>query len=542
LKNIKKAMNHNILKFDYIVVGAGSTGSVIASRLTENSNNSVLLVEAGKREHPFARMPMSFGLFINKPGVNWRYQSEPEPGTANRNIPIPRGKMLGGSSSINGLVYVRGQSLDYDTWAQYGNRGWNWEEVSKVFKKIEGYEDAIDDYRGGSGPLGISELNDKNPLYEALFKSAESLGYIRNKDYNGPSQEGISRIQATISDGRRMSTNYCYLRPAEKRNNLNIITEAQTQKLLIKDKKCYGIIYKRNNKVFHVHCNKEVILSAGAIASPQILELSGIGNPKILMKNEIDVLHDLPAVGENFQDHFMARIQYRLKLKEASYNHKGRGLNKLGEIIKYFSSRKGLFSMPAASVIAFLKTNNNLETPNIQIQYIPFSVGSLKKRVFHNFPGMAAACYQLRPNSLGSIHITSNNPDNYPLIKFNFFNDETDKKTLIDAVKIMRSIVEAEPMDHIRDYEHTPGNSVSTDNEIEEFIRDNAETGFHPSGTCRMGPGSNTVVNDRLKVHGIEGLRVADASIFPTIPSGNTNAACIMVGEKASEFIKNNNI
>lgn len=535
-------MNNNIQKFDYIVVGAGSAGAVIASRLSENTNNSVLLVEAGKSEHPFAKMPMSFGMFINKSGVNWRYQSKPELATSNRNIPIPRGKMLGGSSSINGLVYVRGQSLDYDTWAQYGNKGWNWEEVSKVFKKIEGYEHALDDYRGVLGPLGISEISDENPLYEALFKSAESLGYMRNKDYNGPNQEGIAKIQATVKNGRRMSTNYCYLRPAKNRNNLNIITEAHAQKILLKGKKCYGISYKRKNKFYHVHCNKEVILSAGAISSPQILELSGIGNPKILVKNQINVLHELPAVGENFQDHFMARIQYKLKLREASFNYRGRGLNKLSEVMKYITTGKGLFSMPAASVIAFLKTNKKEETPNIQIQYIPFSVESLKKRTFHNFPGMAAACYQLRPNSLGSVHISSNDPNNHPSIKFNFFNDEVDKKTLIDAVKIMRSIVEAEPMNYIRDCEYFPGNSVSSDNEIEEFIKENAETGFHPCGTCRMGPGSNTVVSDRLKVHGIKGLRVADASIFPTIPSGNTNAACIMVGEKASEFIKFDNI
>ena len=243
---------------------------------------------------------------------------------------------------------------------------------------------------------------------------------------------------------------------------------------------------------------------------------------------------------ENFQDHFMARIQWKLKMRNASYNHKGRGIKRIGEIIKYATMRKGLFSMPAASVIAFLKTQKNLETPDIQIQYIPFSVGSLKKRVFHDFPGMAAACYQLRPNSMGSIHISSNKPEMHPKIKFNFFSDERDKKVLIDAVKIMRKIVEAKPMDHIRDYEHAPGEKISTDDEIENFIRENAETGFHPSGTCRMGSGSNTVVNDQLKVHGITNLRVADASIFPTIPSGNINAACIMVGEKVSEFIKNN--
>ncbi len=525
-------------QFDYVVIGAGSSGATIASRLSEYSNINVLLLEAGKKEHFFSQMPMSFGLFINKPGVNWRYRSEAEIGTANRNIPIPRGRMTGGSSSINGMVYVRGQSLDYDTWAQHGNKGWGWSDVSKIFKKIENYQDNIGDYRGSSGLLGISKIKDKNPLYDALIESAQSLGYPFNNDYNGPDQEGISRIQATISSGRRMSTNYCYLKPALKRKNLTVITEAMTEQLIIENKVCIGLIYKKNNKLIRVLCRKEIILSAGAISSPQILELSGIGNEDILSKNGIKVQHNLPAVGEHFQDHFMARLQWKLKLKNASYNHLGRGFNKYGEIIKYILSKRGLFSMPAASIIAFLKTNKYIDTPDIQIQYIPFSVGSLKKRVFHDFPGMAAACYQLRPNSMGSIHINSPDPYKHPSIKFNFLSNDLDKQVLIDAVKIMRNIVEAKPMDLIRDFEHSPGASISNDNEIEQYIRENAETGFHPSGTCRMGPGSNAVVDDDLKVHGIKGLRVADASIFPTIPSGNTNAACIMVGEKAAELIK----
>ncbi|MAW59097.1 MAG: choline dehydrogenase [Alphaproteobacteria bacterium] len=531
-------MSLEVNKYDFIIIGAGSSGATIANRLSENLNISVLLIEAGKKEHLFAQMPMSFGLFINKPGVNWRYSSEAEAGTFNRNIPIPRGKMTGGSSSINGMVYVRGQSLDYDTWAQHGNKGWGWQEVSKIFKKIENYKNSETGYRGNNGLLGISEVKDENLLYDALIRSAQSLGYPLNKDYNGPNQEGIARIQATISNGRRMSTDYCYLRPALKRPNLTLITRATTEKLIIDNKVCKGIIYKKNNKLHKVYCNNEVILSAGAIASPQILELSGIGNEDILNKYEIQVKHNLPAVGENFQDHFMARLQWKLKLKKASYNYLGRGINKYNEIAKYILRKKGLFSMPAASIIAFLKTQNYLESPDIQIQYIPFSVGSLKKRIFHDFPGMAAACYQLRPNSMGSIHICSPDPYKHPSIKFNFLSHDLDKRVLIDAVKIMRNIVEAKPMDLIRDFEHSPGASVSTDDEIEQYIRETAETGFHPSGTCRMGPGSNSVVNDELKIHGLNGIRVADASIFPTIPSGNTNAACIMVGEKVSELIK----
>ena len=531
-------MQYETKKYDYIVIGAGSAGSVLASKLSEDSQISVLLLEAGKSEHPFARMPMSFGMFIDKPGVNWRYRSEPEEGTANRNIPIPRGKMLGGSSSINGLVYVRGQRLDYDTWAQMGNRGWSWEDVSKYFLKMENYESDSTEDRGKSGPLKISQISDNNPLYEAIINSAESLGYKRNSDYNGINQEGISRVQATMSHGRRMSTNYTYLRHAKSRKNLNIITEAMTLKLVLEGKKCLGVIYENNNKIFKVLANKEIIISSGAINTPQLLELSGIGNPEILKKNGIEVVHSLPAVGENFQDHMMTRTQWKLKHKDFSYNHLGRGLNRIGQMVKYVSSGKGLFGMPAASVIAFLKTKLELASPDIQIQFIPFSVENLKKRVFHEFPGMAVAGYQVRPHSTGSVHIRSLDPYVSPAIRFNFLNDPIDKETLIKTFKIIRRIVKGKPMDKYRDKEVSPGALVQTDSEIEDFLRNKAETGFHPSCTCKMGPDSNSVVNEQLKVRGIGNLRIADASIFPKIISGNTNAAAIMVGEKASELIK----
>ena len=525
-------------RYDYIIVGAGSSGAVVASRLTEQSKNSVLVLEAGNKEHPYARMPMSFGLFIDKPGVNWRYRSEPEQGTASRKIPIPRGKMLGGSSSINGLVYVRGQRLDYDTWAQMGNRKWSWDDVAKYFIKMENYEGSNFEERGKDGPLGISQVSNNNPLYEAVIKSAELLGYPRNNDYNGISQEGISRVQATMTNGRRMSSDYAYLRHAKVRSNLDIITGAMTQNLILAKKKCTGLYYKKNGKHYKVFANKEVILCAGAINSPKILELSGIGNPKILKSYGIEVVHSLPAVGENFQDHMMTRMQWRLKTSKVSYNHLGRGINRLGEILKYITLGKGLFSMPAASVIAFLKTKSEILTPDIQIQFIPFSVENLKKRTFHKFPGMAVAGYQVRPESLGSVHIKSPYANDPPAIRFNFLSNVSDVQTSIETFKIMRRIVNASPMDLYRQEELSPGDNIKSDAEIENFIRETAETGFHPSCTCRMGSGSNSVVNDQLQVHGIENLRIADASIFPKIISGNTNAACIMIGEKLSDLIK----
>ena len=531
-------MSNDFKYFDYIIVGAGSSGCTLASRLSEIPDASVLLIEAGKKTHFFSKVPISFGLFIDKPKVNWRYFSFPEEGTANRNIPIPRGRMLGGSSAINGMVYVRGQRRDYDTWAQLGNQGWGWEEVSKIFLRLENFEFGDGSERGNDGPLYISSISDVNPLYEALFQSAEFLGYRRNNDYNGPNQEGISKIQATINRGKRMSAAHCYLKPAIHRQNLKIITEATIQEIILDKKKCIGVIYKKDNEKIKVRCNEEVVISAGAVASPQILELSGIGNPKYIKDQGIKVKHELLAVGENFQDHMMTRIQWKLKNYKVSYNNRARGINRFAEIFKYLHSGKGLFSLPAASIIAFLKTRTGLENPDIQIQFIPFSVESLKKRNFHDFPGMAAACYQVRPQSTGSIHINSPYIEHHPNIKFNFLSDPIDKSTLIKAFKITRSIVNAPPMDKYRDSEYSPGEVVRGDDEIENYLRETAETGFHPSGTCKMGSSINSVVDNNLKIHGIESLRVADASIFPTIPSGNTNAACIMVGEKASDLIK----
>ena len=523
---------------DYIIVGAGSAGAALAYRLTEDPRTTVLLVEAGKPAHPYARMPASFGLFIDRPGVNWRYRSEPEAGTANRAIPVPRGKMLGGSSSLNGLVYVRGQTLDYDTWAQRGNRGWGWDDVAKIFHRMEGYENGDGELRGTDGPLGITEVPGHIPLYDGLFAAADSIGLHRNPDYNGPDQEGIAKIQATIKGGRRMSTAECYLRPAMRRRNLQVVTEAMTRHLILDGKRCVGIAYQKGDKIVEVRCGREVILSAGAVASPQILELSGIGRPDVLQAHGIAVNHALSGIGENFQDHMLSRLQWKLKDPDASYNTKARGINFVGQVIKYALTGRGFLSLPAACMGAWVKTRPELATPDVQIQFIPYSVGDLKRRKVHPYPGMAAAVFQLRPESIGSIHIRSSDPFDHPSIRFNFLDTPVDRQAMVDGVKIVREIVEAKPMDRYRGEEISPGKAVSGDAAIETFIRENSETGFHPMGTCRMGPGPEAVVDDHLRVHGLSGLRIADASIFPTMPSGNTNAPAIMVGEKAADLIK----
>jgi choline dehydrogenase len=525
--------------FDYIVVGAGSAGAVLASRLSERSSTKVLLVEAGGPTHPLSRFPLSFGLFIEKPGVNWLYQSEPEENTANRQIPVPRGKMLGGSSAINGLVWVRGQKLDYDTWAQMGARGWSWEQVAPLFTRIESYEKGGANGRGTSGPLKVTEVPDQNPLYDAMFKAAVAAGYKLNPDYNSEDQEGVVKTQASIWRGQRMSVARCYLQPAMKRPNLTVVTNAPTRKIVLEGTRCTGIVYEHQGKQVQVKAGKDVILCAGAVATPQILELSGIGNPDILKTFGIAVQHALPAVGENFRDHLNARIIWRVKDAKASYNHKARGLGALGQGMRYVATRGGFVSLPSAPLLAFLRTRPELATPDVQMHIVPYSIKDPKTRKLQDFPSMTVACYQLRPESLGTIHIRSSNPDDQPAIRFNFLADPIDQRAMIDGFHMMRKMVNAAPMNALRGDEFSPGKQVAKDDEILSWIRQNAQTAYHPIGTCRMGPaGRSTVVDEKLKMHGISGLRIADASIFPTMPSGNTNAPAILVGEKAADLIR----
>ncbi len=527
--------------FDYIIIGGGSAGATLAARLSEDARNQVLLLEAGRASHPVSRLPVSFGLLIHNAAANWLYSSDPEKQTAMRAIPVPRGKLLGGSSAINGLVYVRGQTLDYDTWAQMGCRGWSWESVEPLFRKMERYEgDPDGGKRGTEGPLRVSEVPDQNPLCGALKEAARHAGFKVNADYNSPDQEGISTTQTTISGGRRQSTAEAYLKPAMTRANLVVVTEAHTQRLLLEGKRCVGVEYLRRGERVTVHAGREVVLCAGGVASPQLLELSGIGRPEVLQQHGIAVQHVLPAVGENFRDHINTRIQWRITDPSVSYNHMARGWRMGVEVFKYITKGTGFLSLPSAPLVAFLKTRPELETPDVQMHLVPYAVKNPKLRQLHDFPAMTVSCYQLRPESLGSIHIQSADPAKQPAIRFNFLADSIDQAAMVGGFRMMRQIVEAAPLDRFRGDEYSPGKGVATDEQILSYIRANSETAYHPIGTCRMGPeGPNTVVDDQLRVHGIAGLRVADASIFPTMPSGNTNAPSIMVGEKCAELLRN---
>ena len=524
-------------RFDFIVVGAGSAGCVLANRLSSGGRRRVLLLEAGPRGHWLTRMPVSFAKLIDDPAANWCFRSEPDEGSGGRAIPIPRGRLLGGSSAINGLVYVRGQRLDYDTWAQFGNRGWGFDDVLPVFRRMEHYESGADEWRAQGGPLRVSEVPDRSPLYDALFRAGVELGLPQNPDYNAANQEGICKTQATISRGRRMSAAHCYLRPARGRENLEVRCGALASRLVLDGKRCIGVRYLRNGREEVALATHEVLLCGGSINSPQLLELSGIGRPEVLGEHGVEVTHELPGVGENLIDHMAPRVVWRLRPRGATYNERARGVGLVWQALRYAVTGGGFLSLPSAPVLGFLRSREGLEAPDIQIHFAPFAIRGPNDRRLLPEPGMTCTVYALRPGSRGSIHIRSRDPREAPAICFNFLSDSLDRSVLVDGVRWVRRIMATSAMDGFRDSEMKPGLGVESDDEIVDWIRATAETAFHPVGTCRMGVDPMAVVDDRLRVHGIDGLRIADGSVMPTLVSGNTNAACIMIGEKASEMV-----
>jgi choline dehydrogenase len=523
--------------FDYIVVGAGSAGSVLANRLSANPKYRVLVLEAGRESHPWSRMPVGFAKLIENPAANWLYSSEPDAGTGHRRIPIPRGKLLGGSSSINGMVFVRGQSQDYDTWAQLGNRGWSYREVLPIFRDMENYQgDADDEYRGRNGPLKVTESNETGAIYDALIKAAAEVGIGYTKDYNGAKQDGIGMTQATIRNGRRMSTAFCYLDPARGRPNLTIKVDALTECLLIEGKRCVGVRYTANGQQHEARAGKEVVVSGGSINSPQLLELSGIGQPDLLRGLGIEVRHELKGVGENLRDHYSPRMKWAVPASlGVTYNDKGRGLGLVWQALKYAFTHKGLLGLPAAPIRAYIRTRAGLDAPDAAISWVPFLADTNFKLAKHS--GVTAITNILRSESTGSIHVTSQAPNKPPAIRFNFLTAQLDRDVTLEAMRITRRIMTAPAMRAIATDEIAPGVAIQADDELLDWVRKNAETTYHPVGTCKMGSDPMAVVDDQLRVHGMQGLRVADASIMPTLTSGNTNAPSIMIGEKASRMM-----
>lgn len=530
-------------KYDYIIVGAGSAGCVLANRLSADPAVSVCLLEAGPPDtSPFIRMPIGIIFMMMSRAMNWRYFTEPQPTLNNRRLYWPRGKTLGGSSSSNAMVYTRGHRNDYDQWAALGNRGWSYADVLPLFKRAENHERGANDYHGVGGPLNVSDLRTPNLLTGIYVQAGKEIGYPINNDFSGASPEGVGPYQLTQKNGERWSIARAYLHPVRSRPNLTVITGARTSKVLLEGKRATGVAYVKGGKSIEIGCGREVILSGGAVNSPQLLLLSGIGPEAELARHGIPVRHPLPGVGQNLQDHLDVLIVHKCT-KPVSLGISWRNLLAQGwHLINYIFFRKGPLTTNAAEGGGFVKSDAGQSIPDLQFHFTPAHLDehgrNLSRAAFTMIGhGYALHVCDLRPKSKGRIGLKDADPNSDPLIEPNYLSHPDDMETLLKGVKAARKLLAATPFDPYRGEEIFPGKEVQTDEQIKGFIRQKAGTIYHPVGTCKMGGDAMAVVDEQLRVHGIEGLRVVDCSIMPTLIGGNTNAPAVMIAENAAQMI-----
>ncbi len=530
--------------FDYVIVGAGSAGSVIANRLSEDQNARVAVLEAGPSDwHPYIHIPAGFIKTFYDKRVNWLYDMEPSAWTGGRRILAPRGKTLGGSSSINGHVYNRGQRGDYDTWAQYGNRGWGYADVLPYFKRLERrIGDGDETYRGRDGALTVTDIDYRHPLCEAFIQGCVDAGIPRNPDYNGRIQEGVSYAQRTIYKGRRMSAARAFLHPAMKRGNLDVRTGVHVTGITLDGRRATGVTYRkggRNGAVHTLRATREVILCGGTYNSPQILQISGIGPPALLNSLGIEVRHALAGVGENLKDHYAPRFAARVKNIE-TINERTRGIKLATEVARWAFQRKGILALSPTLVYGFWHSGETAESSDVQFTFTPASYMEGVQGQLEREPGMTVASWQQRPESRGTVRARSADPFDAPIINPNYLAEEIDRRVLLGAMKLARGLLQSRPLQPYFEREDFPGPKVQSDDELLGAAKERGTTTFHPAGTCRMGPASDplAVVDDQLRVRGLEGLRVVDASIMPTMLSANLNAATMMIADKASDLIR----
>lgn len=524
-------------EYDYIVVGAGSAGCVLANRLTEDADKRVLLIETGGSDRSiFIQMPTALSIPMSTNKYAWQFHTDPEPYLDNREMHCPRGKVLGGSSSINGMVYVRGHARDFDEWADQGAKNWDYANCLPYFKKAETWAFGGDEYRGDCGPLATNNGNNmQNPLYKAFIEAGKQAGYGFTADYNGRQQEGFGPMHMTVKNGVRWSTANAYLRPAMKRANLTVMTHAQVHKVLLEGKRATGVRVERKGRIEDIMANQEVILSAGSVGSPHILQLSGIGAPSVLKDAGIEVQHELAGVGENLQDHLEFYFQFKCK-QPITLNSKLGLWSKFLIGSRWLFNRTGLGATNHFESCGFIRSKAGVEWPDLQYHFLPAAMRYDGKVAFDGH-GFQVHIGHNKPKSRGHVHVRSSNPHDHPSIQFNYLQSEVDREGFRDCVKLTREIINQPAFDEYRDGEIQPGEAVQTDKQIDAFVRSAVESAYHPSCSCRMGEDDMAVVDSETRVRGIAGLRVVDSSIFPTIPNGNLNAPTIMVAERAADMI-----